>query len=190
VARDNVLTGASIWSGGLSAAIDGNELHRGFISVGGEGSYRITNNHVDELRYDVGPGIAISAWDHGEVEIIANTVTNSDTGIKTLFFGGTALIDGNTVESTRTGISVGGSNTTVSNNTIEASDIIGLEVYNAGPTLTGNSISGGGTGLHLATTGAATASDNTICDNRTNVRVVSGELPDLSGNDICEDDTD
>ena len=188
--HDNVLTDAGIGSDGARAEIDGNQIVRGFIAVGGNGTYAVTDNHIDDLRYDVGPGIAISAWESGEVEITGNTVTNSDTGIKLIFFGGSAFIDGNTVESTRTGISVGGDKATVSNNTIEGSDIIGLEVYNTGPMLTGNSITGGGTGLHLATTDAATASDNTICDNRTNVRVVSGELPDLSGNDICEDGTD
>lgn len=187
IATDNVLTDASIWSGGAAGAITGNHLRRGFIAVGGEGSYRVADNHVDELRYHVGTGVAISIWDAGDVEVTGNTVTNSDTGIKTLFFGGTALIDGNTLQSTRTGISVGGDGTTVSGNTIEGSDIIGLEIFNAGPTLTGNTVTGSGTGLHLASTGAATTSGNTICDNRTNVRVVSGELPDLSGNEICED---
>lgn len=189
-AHDNVLVDASIGSDGEWAAIVGNSLQRGFISVGGDGIYHVTNNHIDGLRYDVGPGIAISVWDAGDVDITGNTVTNSDTGIKLLFFGGSALIDGNTLESTRTGISVGGGKTTVSDNVIEAADIIGLEVFNAGPTLTGNSITGSGTGLHLATTGAAAASGNTICDNRVNVRVVSGELPDLTGNAICEDGTD
>lgn len=189
-AHDNVLVDASIASEGEWAAIVGNTLQRGFISVGGDGIYQVTNNHIDDLRYDVGPGVAISAWDAGEVEITGNTVTNSDTGIKVLFFGGSALIDGNTLESTRTGISVGGNKTTVSNNVIEAADIIGLEVFNAGPTLTGNSITGSGTGLHLATSDAVAASGNSICDNAINVRVVSGEMPDLSGNDICEDGTD
>lgn len=189
VARDNVLTDASIASDGTEATIIGNHLTRGFIGVGGDadGSYAVADNHVDGLRYDVGPGIAITAWDAGTVEITGNTVTDSDTGIKIIFFGGTALIDGNTVQSTRTGISVGGDETTVTNNTIEGSDIIGLEVFNNGPTVRDNSIIGGGTGLHLAMTDAATLSGNTVCDNVTNVRVVSGELPDLSGNEICED---
>lgn len=190
VAHDNVLTDAGIGSDGMRAAIAGNQLSRGFIAVGGDGSFHVTNNHIDDLRYDVGPGVAISVWDGGEVEVAGNTVTNSDTGIKLLFFDGSAVIDGNTITSTRTGLSVSGADTTVSDNTIAGSDIIGLEVYSAGPTLTGNSVTGGGTGLHLATADVATVTGNTICDNTTNVRVVMGDMPDLGGNDICEDGTD
>jgi len=185
--RRNTITNAGIRSGGSAGTIEDNDLTGGFISLDGDGHATVSGNTIDALRYDFGPGVAISLWDDVTADISGNTITNSATGIKTLFYRGSATIEGNTLTSNVIGISVGGYDTVVADNTITGSAAIGIEVFGAGPTLTGNQILSNAAGLHLGDPRDTTITGNTVCDNGTNIRLVTGEMPDLSDNEICED---
>jgi len=66
----------------------------------------------------------------------------------------------------------------------------GILIAAGSPTLEGNTITGGTTGISLrASEATPTLSGNTVCDNETNVALSGGaQTPDTVGNDICEDD--
>jgi parallel beta-helix repeat protein len=186
--RGNVLDEGWIHAGADQAVVEDNELHNGYIALFGTGHSTVRGNKVDGLRYDVGPGVAITLSEGTEAEVVDNTVTDSATGIKTLFYFGSATIEGNELTSNSVGISVGGYDIVVSGNTVTDGDVIGVEVFNAGPTIENNTITGNTAGLHLGSAQGVSLTGNMICENGTNVRVVSGDMPDLTGNDVCPDD--
>jgi hypothetical protein len=108
-------------------------------------------------------GISMARWTSATIE--KNEFHGSTTGIRFLDEADAAIV-ANVIRDGRTGV----------------------EITRGEPVLTDNSITGNKVGLVLHRPAKPVMSGNVICDNETNVRLMTGaEMPDTEANEICPD---
>ena len=119
--------------------------------------------------------------------IRGNTITGGSTGI--LIADSAAVLEGNDVSGTSAaGIQVDAGAPRLSRNAIHDNQGSGVAILGGSASLSGNTIAANTTGLVLGASATPTLSGNSICANATNVHVLDGgEMPVLTGNEVCPD---
>jgi parallel beta-helix repeat protein len=68
-------------------------------------------------------------------------------------------------------------------------NVTGISMAGGSPTLEGNTVTGGTTGIVIGAGTSARLSGNTVCDNEVNMRLVDGvDVAGIADNDICPDE--
>ena len=133
--------------------------------------------------------VGITATSEGIDPVIrGNSIRHSQTAIA-VHTDAMPIIASNVLTDNDVAISIVGSDAFVAANEL-CDNVGGIVVSDGAPTVEGNSITGGTTGISLAGPGAIpTLSGNTVCGNETNVSLSFGaEMPDTGDNEICPDD--
>jgi hypothetical protein len=115
-----------------------------------------------------------------------NTII-ADTGISLIDADG-AIFEDNELFDNEVAIKVTRSDSLIAHNDLRDNSV-GIVVVSGSPTLDGNAISAGRTGLSLwGRSATPVLSGNVICDNETNLDVQAGaQMPDIDDNEICPD---
>ena len=169
------------------SVVEGNHLHgpgyQGIVFLGDTGAAFWDNTIVDRERaFTPGDGIRLSSG--FAPGIMSNDIDGADVGIS-ISSGTDALVGQNAVAQSRVGIELGRTDAEVSLNDLSGNEV-GILVTGGQPTLGGNTIQGNDIGVSLGTAAEPIFTNNLICDNETDVRVLGDVQPDLSGNQPCD----
>jgi nitrous oxidase accessory protein NosD len=128
----------------------------------------------------------ISIWASGP-RVLENSITGTAVGIQIQPLV-MATIEANTLIGNQVAMILNMSDAHIAGNDIH-DNLEGVRIQGGSPTLTGNTVRGGTTGLVLTgPQSTPTLIDNTICDNEANLTISGGaEMPDTAGNEICPD---
>lgn len=197
---------------GSSPSLLENEFSIGAVWMEGAGVNPAIRDNVIEDSVKWG----ISVGGGAQPEVIGNTILNAQTGIdiqdagyftadrgtnpmireNTIVGSGRvgiavsamATIDGNELTGNATGIRTSYSDPALLGNTVSGGSV-GIVIAGGSPRLEANEIEGTERGLVIVSGTTPTLEGNTVCDNEANLVVHDGvEMPDMTGNEICEDD--
>lgn len=98
---------------------------------------------------------------------------------------GSATIEGNSFSGNQIAIWVEGDDAELIGNTITDSSLYGLQIHGS-PDIVGNTLDSNLIGINLGATAAPMLSDNTFCDNDTNLKASADNPTTLDGNEVCD----
>jgi len=128
-----------------------------------------------------GSQTAISVPSGGRPEIRGNVLTENGWAIR-------PEIRGNVLTENGWAIRMSASDSAVANNDLR-DNVTGISMAGGSPTLEGNTVTGGTTGIVIGAGTSARLSGNTVCDNEVNMRLVDGvDVAGIADNDICPDE--
>lgn len=187
--EDNVLLDGPAIAGsfGPDGVVRGNEIrdpsYEGIqIEDGGAGSVE------DNILHGIPRTGILLGWNDATETVAAvrgNHIEGAFVGIQ-LIPGARAEIVENEVTGARIGLLVNDSDGIVSGNRFIGNPL-GIAIQAGAPTLEGNTVTETSTALQLTGSAAPQLSGNTICGTDVSIRLIDGaELPDTTGNDVCE----
>jgi len=154
-----------------------------YVKAPGAGAL-ITGNSITDSA-----SRAIGIWGPGPFTIRGNTIERANGEGIGVNSASIAHIEGNTIRDSQSGISISGSDPTVTANVITDNDTVGIISFGGDGVIDDNAVSGNSSGI-LISGGSPVVSGNTACDNGMNITISNGATPDVDDtNDFCWDQT-
>jgi F-box protein 11 len=172
---------------GADPTVSGNDISGGSIWMQGEGvDPVIRENSMDGLGDIAIWGGASPTIEANTITNMPGGIEVQDTGWQIPDTGTNPVIRGNTISgATSAGISVDSeASATIVDNELDG-NVTGLSVRGSGAVITGNVIREGRTGVNLSGGGSPILEENTIEGNEFGLMIGSGTTPTLTGNTIC-----
>ena len=187
VRRNTFVDGAAVNTSGAIATIEDNDFAGGRVAMDSQSVVEVRGNTFRDVVGANFDEAAIAVRDVGShATIEGNTVSSADSGIS-VTGGAGADVRGNQLAASKTGITVGDSgDVLINHNTIEGDGAGIVLISGAEPTITGNTIDVSGRAIAIAGASPSSIDGNVICGGDGSIVYVSDQVPpELGENEIC-----